>query len=646
MWDDGLSEEQRAAAGHRGCHAVLIAGPGTGKTRTLTRRVIKLCQEDGVPPDQILVLTFTRVAAALLRASVAEALGPEAELPRLCTLHSYALSQLILSGESWGSLPVPVRVADDWEERNIVWEDLKQALQKRKISEIEELFEKLSADWETLGVNADEWASLFPDPKFLTAWHEHQRLYGYIVRNELVYQLERVMEREHGFVLPQQPGHLCVDEYQDLNACDLQVIRRICSGGAELFAAGDDDQSIYGFRHAFPLGIRRFPTEYSPAERFDLIQCHRCEQLILDLAQFVADLDKNRIEKATRSVRQQSQAEVHLLTFAEQAEEADVLARICRHLVDTGENPGDILILLRSDRYGAFSECLADALKRHRVPAVVKVDSRWPTDTDPGRVLLSIMRLYLYRGDSLSWRALLQLRRNRIGRRAIGAIHEWTLANSGNFASALQRIKDNPGAVSADDARIAAEVHGIEAILESIPLLPEGEEIASFVGWVSKVASLVIQDQDCRQTLTDFFEELARASERASLAEVLRNLALLNEEMEQQRDPNAVNIMTMHKAKGLSAGTVFVVAAEDEYVPGGNEGGPLENDDLRLLYVSMTRAQHRLYMTCCRERRGRQQYTGRTAGRRRRTLSRFLRDAPIHPEPGVQYLRQLLADSG
>jgi hypothetical protein len=148
-WDDGLTAEQKKVASHIGCHAVLVAGPGTGKTHTLTRRVIKLCQVDRVEPRQILALAFTRAAAALLKAKVAEALAGMPDFPPACTLHSHALSQLIPSGETLTILPQPLRIADDWEERNIILEDLKAVLHL-EIREVRGRFNRLSADWQTL----------------------------------------------------------------------------------------------------------------------------------------------------------------------------------------------------------------------------------------------------------------------------------------------------------------------------------------------------------------------------------------------------------------------------------------------------------------------------------------------------------------
>jgi len=153
-WREGLSEDQLRAAEHFGDHARLLAGPGTGKTKTLTHRALMLILERAVNPSGLLSLTFTRVAASQLRAELRKVLAPAGkDLPRVSTLHSFALRQLLRNTTRIDALPQPLRIADDWEERWIILEDLKDTL-KRNVRQIRDLFRLLSADWETL--RADE----------------------------------------------------------------------------------------------------------------------------------------------------------------------------------------------------------------------------------------------------------------------------------------------------------------------------------------------------------------------------------------------------------------------------------------------------------------------------------------------------------
>ncbi|HWP31771.1 MAG TPA: UvrD-helicase domain-containing protein [Fimbriimonadales bacterium] len=124
QWDENLNSEQKEAASHKGSHARLLAGPGTGKTLTLIRRILWLITTQGIPPNEILVLTFTRAAASELRNILKNTLGDTGiELPKVSTLHSFALRQ-VLRNASLTNLPQPLRIADDYEERQIIIEEI------------------------------------------------------------------------------------------------------------------------------------------------------------------------------------------------------------------------------------------------------------------------------------------------------------------------------------------------------------------------------------------------------------------------------------------------------------------------------------------------------------------------------------------
>ena len=180
------------------------------------------------------------------------------------------------------ALPKPLRIADDWEERYIVHEDLKVILGLSDVREADRLLNRMSADWQSLTADESDWEQKFPDAQFLGAWREHRQLYGCTLRSELVYQLKKVLEQREDFKLESPIDHLLVDEYQDLNRCDLAVVQYIETKGVELFIAGDDDQSIYEFREAHPEGIRRFLNDYPSSQGLELEICKRCDEDILD----------------------------------------------------------------------------------------------------------------------------------------------------------------------------------------------------------------------------------------------------------------------------------------------------------------------------------------------------------------------------
>jgi len=454
VWDEGLTQRQRQAASHLGKHARLLAGPGTGKTLTLTRRLVKLLTEDQIPPDRILAVAFTRVNASDLRNSISDELSQYGIAPpRISTLHSYALRQLMRNRHLVTILPQPLRIADDYEENNIVRADIAEIL-GLSVREIRQKFDELSADWQSLA--ADDATYQPPDPRFMGAWQIHRKIYGYMLRSELVWQLKHALEENPDFDL-EGADYLLVDEYQDLNKCDLAIVRGLAERGAEVFATGDDDQSIYFFRRAHPAGIRRFLEEYQPSAGLELDICFRSQQAIIDVGQYIANLDPQRLQKPLRACDGAVGGEVRLLYFGNESEEAWGVARICKHLIEVeGFRPDDILVLLRKDYQGMYSSILESALREVGLECKAKGERWGPMDEPAGRYLLCLLWLAVNDRDDLAWRTLLQFIRkpkfipggNQIGSQTIHDVYNLAVDEGLRFYGALERIADNPSLIA------------------------------------------------------------------------------------------------------------------------------------------------------------------------------------------------------
>jgi len=166
-WDQGLSPEQKRVARHICTHARLLAGPGTGKTRVMTSRAAYLIEEHDVPASEILAITFTRAAASELKNRVTVLLEGQV-VPQFSTLHSFAFRSILQLGAG-ERLPSPIRIADDYEERWIIEEDIKRLFVLDRVDDARDLIARLSADWETLAADVDDWEERFHNPQFLGA---------------------------------------------------------------------------------------------------------------------------------------------------------------------------------------------------------------------------------------------------------------------------------------------------------------------------------------------------------------------------------------------------------------------------------------------------------------------------------------------
>ncbi len=655
-WNDGLEGRQLEAAKHIGTHARLLAGPGTGKTWALTRRLVKLLTEDQVPADNILALVFTRINAYDLRKSVSEELKQyHVAMPRISTLHSYALRQLLRNSSLLTSLPQPLRIADDFEEKNIIRADLGEML-ALKDKEIRAKFAKLSSDWESLAIEDTGYHPA--DPRFMATWQQHRDIYGYTLRSELVWQLKHAAEENPGGFEWELPvRHLLVDEYQDLNKCDLAVINMLAAHGAEVFCAGDDDQSIYGFRCAHPAGIRRFLEEYQPSTPLELDICRRCDRAIIAVAKYVAglDLDPLRLEKPLNPRADAAEGEAHLLNFQDQYGEARGVASICKYLTtNEGYSADDILILLRSDHQRRYSCVLENAIKSTGLEVSVRGEGGGPMDDTPGRYLLSLMRLCVNNCDDLAWRTVLQLvgRKNQIGSGTISNIVTLATANGWRFHRALQRVVEDPKTVQRGTlvAKEIAAIQDLAAQLSGLTRLKphdmddEAERASvreELVAGISDFARSIIPSDESLQLVLAHVRKMAERSGVATFGQLVDSLTGPEDTFDQEMERGKINVLTMHRAKGLSAKSVILVGAEEQLIP-GDDVGDARNDQRRLLYVSLTRAKHRLYVTYCNKRTGRQSHTGSDVGNPQRNLTPFLRNA-LPVEPGSEYVSHLNA---
>ena len=635
-WNDNLLPQQLEAASHVGSNGRLLAGPGTGKTLVLTRRVVYLVNELNVDPSQIVVLTFTRAAANELRQRIESELGIN-RLPRVSTLHSFSLRQLLRNSRRIETLPQPLRIADDWEERNIIIENFKHLLGHQRIKQTKELLSRLASDWESLAADEPGWA---PDPVFIGTWRQHREVFGYTLRSELTYQLKRALEQIPEFQIDAPIIHLLIDEYQDLNKCDLAVIRGIAGHGSEVFIAGDDDQSIYWFRKAHPVGIRQFPNEYDRVKDLPLEICKRCDPEILRFAEFVAALDPDRIPKQIRAEDGRIGGEVKLLRFNDQQEEANSIALLSRYFIQVrGVSPQDILILLRVDTHSAYSNVLIQAFNSLGITIAAKSQEESPLDTHYGRILISILHLLNNHNDHLALYQLFKLRQNNIGLDTITHIYDIARQRGIRFFQAAEMVQNNPALIEHNGHSVQKELTFIRNKLQELQVLlsPNLENPPNVLEQIRIITETLISNIDERSVIKDYLDSIARSSAITNISDLITSLQSENENIEQEIIPDCVNILSMHKAKGLTASVVFIPVAEDEHIPGKEESNPGLGDERRLLFVSMTRARHHLFISYCSRRTGQQHQLGRDSGNLRRSLTRFLRDAPIRPENGVAF---------
>lgn len=601
---------QRIAAECPDAAVRLVAGPGSGKSRVIRDRVLWLAAQ-GVAPESVAVVSFTRASSADLQRDVFDAwvaAGREQPCPvRVCTLHALALRILRAAGQL-EAFPVRPRVLDAWEMENIFDVELGVVLgqgssvRRREIRLDHEAFWSTGA-WLPPGLPAPAPAiTELERSSFDSYYRSRSALYCYLLPSDITRRcLEYLRSMPVDVVLPVPLSHLIVDEYQDLNPVDLALIREISQRGVRLFAAGDDDQSIYFFRYALPAGFQEFDVAYPDATMHVLDHCFRCPSEVLEpaLGLMTAYAPDTRIPKtyiaAPSLANPRVIGGVQRWYFRGWRREADAIAASCRDLIAGGMPPEEIAILLSSRP--ALEGPMVESLAAAEVPFELGEQLRFADDL-PGRVASCLIRQVVDSDDYVAVRTLIGAQRG-VGVGTCNEIATWLLASNLRFGDLLTW----PGK-EALSHRAQRAIEAAAGAIQVVGDLESGSLVNDSVGVVAAAVEALLDDRaalawrdfaaDLPEGMT--LEESCRLlgsptlrSERAVLEEVHLRLGLPIDEDEGR----GVRVMTLHGSKGLTFEAVFIPALEQGLIPSERDMPypGMVQQAARLLYVGITRAR-------------------------------------------------------
>lgn len=630
MPDFKPTEEQEAILSHDPSeHACVLAGPGTGKSATLVAWVGALLEQDN--PPKLRLLTFTRAATAELAAKVLdhEALAVD----RPSTVHSFAIS-VLLQNPGTGDFPQPLRLADDWEQDQIIHRSLARRTKIHK-NRIGPLVREMAAAWESLHPEEDPAVDPKERARFMGAWNEDRRVLGYTLLSELPYALLSAL-KDHPDLDGVDFNLLIVDEYQDLNACDLAVLKELAERDCTIIGAGDDDQSIYSFRKADPEGIRRFLTDYPSGSQYPLSLSRRCASRILDWASYVIEGDPDRPDKPRLSCPGDApEGDVALLSFAGHAAEPKGIAKLAKRLIDEEAlKPQEILVLLRGDHDGHFSKPIKKELEELEIPCSDPDALKRLLAEPVNRWLLELMRLAENREDSIAWASLLTLT-GGIGDAFIDLVYDAAREAGETFGVALLRLcgEGFPGAPKPSAGKADTVIGDVLGWLNEHEL-PEEPPEGGWGRWIIENVGddvIPVPTEELIELLMEL-DELTEADQ--TLGRYLGQITPLGKDLAASKS-EGVRVMTMANSKGLTVRATIVAAVEEDIVP--RPDAPTD-EERRLLYVAMTRSTEYLYVTWARFRRGPTARSGRGRISERRRPSSFLQAGPVSSENGDAYL--------
>ena len=619
-----LDAEQRAAATVGRGPVRVVAGAGTGKTAVIAERFRRLVK-GGVTPGSILVMTFTDRAAAEMRERIEDLIGGVA--PAVGTFHAIALSWLRTDGRAVG-VPAGFRIitgADRWIlARELMWElgDLALTGDERPddlVSPALQMLERLKQELVPLE-RLSAWAESAEDREKAELMQACVRLFsGYEAQcrkqhlldfDDLLSLTVRMLERRPALLEAYRArhAHVLVDEYQDLNLAQERLVELI-AGGGEPFVVGDDDQSIYRFRGASRASLERFLRAFPAANTVTLARNHRSSRRIVAAASALVANNPDRLSKQLRS--SQGGEKVELWSCPDGATEADAIAREAARLIASGVAPCDIAVLCRTN---AIARPIAGALAAHSLPHVV-IGGHGFNDRHEIRDVIALLRVLRDPGDVVALaRAItrppaclepqeaLAVLRDRKDSSPLDALKGW--ARAAGFANVLENLCAQAALLDVRD--LFFELMERTRYLESLSSTLEAGEVARAVANVSRFAELIA--------------EFCEGATDRSLDAYMRHLdlVLLSQEDEGPAEveglADAIQVMTIHQAKGLEFEAVFVPGLVEGRLPQSGRSPRFElpaavleplvrgredviAEERRLLYVAMTRAKRSLYLT-------------------------------------------------
>jgi DNA helicase II / ATP-dependent DNA helicase PcrA len=610
---EGLNEPQREAVLHGEGPLLILAGAGSGKTRVLTHRIAHLVGSGQARPGEILAITFTNKAAQEMRERVHQLVGNRARAMWVMTFHSACARILRAEAEKLGytrgftiydeqdSLRLvkacideldidPKRFAPRGIRRQI--SDAKNALLDAEAYrlKVSTFFEQTAADVYDLyekrlhAANAMDFDDL---------------LFRCVNLFELYEEVRNRYRRSF--------RHVMVDEYQDTNRAQYRWLQLLTDEHRNLCVVGDDDQSVYGFRGADIQNILGFERDFPDAEVVKLEQNYRSTQTILNASNGVISNNRQRKDKFLWSELGEGDP-VHVRELEDEHAEARFVVSEIERLVDEGASRDEIAVFYRTN---AQSRVLEDMLVRYGVGYQVIGGTRFYERAEI-KDALAYLTLLVNPADTVAFGRVVNSPRRGIGATSQGRLVGYANTIGEPIWDVAAEPESVPGLASAAIKAVGRFMSVMERLRERVEggagvgdLLAETLEESGYTEALQ--AERTIEAQGRLENLEELVgvarEYDANAEDGGSVEEFLQQLALFSEQDNLRDDEGIVTLMTLHNAKGLEFGVVFIIGLEDGVFPHMRsiEAGDLE-EERRLAYVGITRAKRELYLTHARTR--------------------------------------------
>ncbi len=616
---DQLNPAQKEAVQTIDGPLLILAGAGSGKTKTITARLAYLISL-GIDPSSILTLTFTNKAAKEMRERALAMLNNPPHPPLLCTFHKFGLLFLKLYIDRLGRSNTFIII--DTEDKKRILKSFKPDIPVSLIaSEISKYKNSL--------IEPDQAVADARLPNFKKISRIYERYQKYLYENNLVdfddllTLTYKILDQDKQLCtqISQKYQYVMIDEFQDTNELQNMLVQKLCSTHDNLCVVGDDDQSIYGWRGANIKNILDFPKTFTNAQVIKLEKNYRSTKKILEAANELISHNRNRLGKRLEATKEEGEP-VRVLHFNDEQEEAMEIGRRIQKLIQKGVNPSHIALLFRIN---ALSRSIEEAFNRLRINFKLVGAIRFYERTEVKDVI-SYFRIIANPQDDFSLKRVINRPRRGIGKisyeKLFQAAHQKGVAiiellsqidkeelaklvGKKNAKTLLQFVKDLEylRAAAQKDPYFFVEIFEERIGLKNFyrPMPDATERIANI------------------DEFYGLFRDYIKQNPQNSLEEFLAEISLQSDQ--DQIGGEAVNIMSVHASKGLEFEHLFVIGMEEGFFPLTGDGCDIE-EERRLGYVAITRAKKGLTLSYVKNRfyKGRRTYLQR---------SRFLNEAGL-----------------
>ncbi len=636
----GLNDAQKEAALHTEGPLLILAGAGSGKTKTLTHRIALLVAEQKVWPSHILAVTFTNKAAREMRERLAGLLGQPNDrsfMPWMGTFHSICVRLLRMDGAAI-DIPKNFVIYDEDDRRGLI----KQVMKSLSISEKDMKPTAVSA-----AISSAKNALQDPEEYEASANYPFQKNVAKVYKSyesrrkaakaldfdDLLIEAVRLF-RDNKMVRDKwrtQFEYILIDEYQDTNAAQYQLVKYLVNDKQNLCVVGDDWQSIYSWRGADFTNILNFERDFPGTKVVKLEQNYRSTGNILDAANSVITKNTQRTDKKLWTAEGAgSPVQVH--GVYDEAEEARQVADRISAQASIGARQFDEFAVLY--RTNAQSYTLERAFLQMRVPYQIVGGVRF-YDRKEIKDIVAYLKLIYQPNDRMSFSRIANVPTRGIGATSLERFLNWQPDSGLDIIDALVAMDGQPvvtGKARTAMVTLGQKLQDIRTRIDDTHPSELIDQVIRAVGYRDFILDGTPQAEDREENIGSL---LSDAQNFASLPDFLEEVALMSSVDSESKD-NKVTLMTLHAAKGLEFPVVFMVGMEEGILPHARvfESGPSElEEERRLCYVGMTRAREELHLSYA--------YSRLQFGTRGyNPVSRFIADmgnqvAMVNPEPNI-----------